>query len=40
MEKCLKYAAAAASVTISGHSCSDSTPTLGQINMFIEKIIM
>lgn len=35
MEKCLMYGAAAASITISGHSCSDSTPTLEQVTMFI-----
>ena len=37
MEKCLKYAAAAASITISGHSCSDSTPTLEQVEKFITE---
>nr|WP_065550395.1 5-dehydro-2-deoxygluconokinase [Enterocloster clostridioformis] len=37
MEKCLMYAAAAASITISGHSCSDSTPTLEQIDRFITE---
>ena len=37
IEKCLMYAAAAASITISGHSCSDSTPTLEQIDRFITE---
>ena len=37
MEDSLKYAAAASSITISGHSCSDSTPTLQQVRDYISK---
>lgn len=37
MEQALKYAAAAASITISGHSCSDSTPTLKQVKAYIKQ---
>lgn len=37
MEECLKYAAAAASITISGHSCSDSTPTLREVQQFMKE---
>ena len=31
----LRYAAAASSITISGHSCSDSMPTLEQVEDYI-----
>lgn len=37
IEVSLKYAAAAAAITISGHSCSDSTPTLEELEKFMEK---
>lgn len=37
IEKSLKYAAAAAAITISGHSCSDSTPTLKQVEAFMRE---
>lgn len=37
MEDCLKYAAAASSITISGHSCSDSTPSLDEIVTYISQ---
>lgn len=37
IEDSLKYAAAAASITISGHSCSDSTPTLAQVEAFMRE---
>ena len=33
----LKYAAATAAITISGHSCSDSTPTLKELEDFMKK---
>lgn len=33
----LRYAAAAAAITITGHSCSDSTPTLEQIEAFMKE---
>lgn len=32
----LRYAAAAASITISGHSCSDSTPSLEQVEQYMK----
>lgn len=35
MDTTLRYAAAASSITISGHSCSDSTPTLRQVQDYI-----
>lgn len=35
IEEALKYAAAAASITISGHSCSDSTPTRDEVEAYI-----
>lgn len=37
MEKALSYAAAASSITISGHSCSDSTPTLEQVERYVAE---
>lgn len=35
MEQALRYAAAASSITISGHSCSDSMPTLSQVEEYM-----
>ena len=35
MEQALRYAAAASSITISGHSCSDSMPTLSQVEDYM-----
>ena len=35
MEEALRYAAAASSITISGHSCSDSMPTLAQVEDYM-----
>lgn len=37
MEEALRYAAAASSITISGHSCSASTPNLKEILTYIAK---
>jgi 5-dehydro-2-deoxygluconokinase len=35
IDEALKYAAAAASITIGGHSCSDSTPTLKDVESYM-----
>lgn len=35
MEQAFRYAAAASSITISGHSCSDSMPTLSQVEEYM-----
>ena len=35
MEQALRYAAAASSITSSGHSCSDSMPTLSQVEEYM-----
>ena len=35
LEEALKYAAAAASITITGHSCSDAMPTLAQVEEYM-----
>ena len=35
MDQALRYAAAASSITISGHSCSDSMPTLAQVEEYM-----
>lgn len=35
IDESLKYASAAAAITISGHSCSDSTPTLKEVENYI-----
>lgn len=37
IEKSSCYAAAAAAITISGHSCSDSTPTLQEVETYINQ---
>lgn len=37
VEEALKYAAAAASITITGHSCSDAMPTLRQVQEYMDK---
>lgn len=36
MDQALRYAAAASSITISGHSCSDAMPTLAQVEDYME----
>ena len=36
LEEALKYAAAAASITITGHSCSDAMPTLDQVEEYMQ----
>ena len=36
LEEALKYAAAAASITITGHSCSDAMPTLAQVEEYMQ----
>lgn len=36
LEEALKYAAAAASITITGHSCSDAMPTLDQVEEYVQ----
>ena len=35
IEEALKYAAAASSITISGHSCSDAMPTLKEVEDYM-----
>lgn len=37
IDEALKYAAAAASITITGHSCSDAMPDLGQVERYMEE---
>lgn len=37
IEESLQYAAAGAAITISGHSCADSTPTLKELKNFMSK---
>ncbi|MDD6072718.1 MAG: 5-dehydro-2-deoxygluconokinase, partial [Otoolea sp.] len=37
IEEALKYAAAAASITITGHSCSDAMPNLKQVEQYMEE---
>ncbi|PNH20116.1 5-dehydro-2-deoxygluconokinase [Lachnospiraceae bacterium] len=37
MEESLQYAAAAASITITGHSCSDAMPSLQQVEQYIKE---
>ncbi|MGI6687964.1 MAG: 5-dehydro-2-deoxygluconokinase [Christensenellales bacterium] len=37
ISEALNYAAAAASITISGHSCSESTPTLDEIKSYMQQ---
>ena len=37
VEEALRYAAAASSITITGHSCADSMPTLSQVQEYIKS---
>lgn len=37
MDECLRYAAAASSITIAGASCSDSMPTLQEVEKYMEE---
>ncbi len=37
IEEALKYAAASSAITITGHSCSDSMPSLSQIEEFLKS---
>ena len=37
LDQALRYAAAASSITISGHSCSGSTPTLPQVEEYMQS---
>ena len=37
IEKSLRYAAAASSITITGHSCSDAMPTLEQVEAYVAE---
>ncbi len=37
IDEALKYAAAAASITITGHSCSDAMPDLKQVERYMEE---